>query len=417
MKPRIETEIIIRSRAESGVKVKYVNVMLKTFQKVKIVMNTSSNNILKLFIIYEEKINFDDDEIFGADIPVMIPLPDDIISTGTFPQFKSSTWHLIIVEIVSLEHFGKKCKCDFEFPVCIKLYNIISLHKQFKVPILKTLLCSENRVSVLISLPITSVGPMDDFVLYVNAKTNSSSNKSKKNLKLVKIIFTIQEKIIFHDRSLPPRIIKIYSEEKNFDNKGDVNLDCDGISHSFQIKFPLMDMSIFSDDRELKKIFNNLNPDLNMNLSHLKLLHPKDVLANSNPITYSTFNNLDNEIPMTHSQSFTTSGKLFSLLHNINVKFKIHGTKDISINTPIYVSNYDRVYSKYLVSWIIEECGKTENRFGKSFIEKLNPPVNYSVLLDSLKPLKKKPKVYKALERGFQEKKNWFSDNSEVYID
>lgn len=109
--PRIETIIHIRTANGSSFMIRSVSIVLITRQKVTVPAKLGSTEAFKEFKIYEDPLAFRpmngfSQHVLGVDLPVMIPVPKDIIPSGYLPTLGASTTHYLAIKVVTGETSG-----------------------------------------------------------------------------------------------------------------------------------------------------------------------------------------------------------------------------------------------------------------------------------------------------------------------
>lgn len=359
--PRIETVIELRPANGVPFVIRSVGIELRTTQRVVVASTIGSNDTFREYKVYEDPCIFRpvagefSERLLGVDIPILIPLPKDIISSGQYPQWNAITKHILVVRVSCGDTYNNETNFAESFPIPIKLYDTLPIYRQFNEPITETRRSKCKQVLAEISLPVSSVGPKDDLSLQIKTMTDPLCNRISKNLRLRFISFQIKEILECHEGGLPlKKENKLYTETKSFINDESV-LTTEGTSHRFHLKFPLENdyLQMYCKNQY---VTSNLN-----NKAHI-------VSTNTNDKKNSK---IVEGIPLTHTQGFTTLGRLFSIRYEVIVKVKLDHGKDMEIEFPITVSPFNRESSEYLLSWIINQCEAARNKFGKDLINRI----------------------------------------------
>lgn len=349
-----------------------------------------SNDVVREYKIYEDPIVFRppvgdfSKQLLGLDIPILIPLPRDIISSGHFSNWNASTVHNLFVKVSCGSTYSNEMNFIESFPVPIKLYDTLPIYRQYNEPVSESRTSDDQRVLVELSLPVSSVGPMDEILAFVKVMTNPSNNKIRKNLRLNKITFQIKEILECHEGGLPiKKENKIFTRTKEFQNDENM-LTTQGISHKISHQYPFDNdfLQMYTKTRSEYSGLTKNTDEAGTIITTLSIHQNK---------------NLDDHldgVPATHTQGFTTLGKLFSLRYEIIIKIKLAGSKDFDIRLPITVSAFDRVASNYLLEWILKECEEARNKFGKQMIHAIINTSNYEEIKASIRPYVPPPVVY-----------------------
>lgn len=383
--PRVETVLELRPIAGVPFTVRSVGVELKTVQKVTIPTKLSSTESQQEYVIYNNPFAFRppvgdfSQRLLGLDIPILFPLPKDIISSGIFPNSQAATLHYLLVRIACGVSHDKEVTFVESFPISIKTYDTLPIYRQFNEPLTDVLASNDNQVIVEVVLPHTAVGPEDDFIVNTKVATNHLHNKISRKLRLKQLTFQIKEIIECHEGGLPPkREVKLYTTTRQFD--GD-SLDTGALSSA-----------------GIKTIFNIAFP---VESSFLSLFKPYDFLRSSDELASTKIvkevghGKLDEGIPITHIQGFTTAGKYFSIRFEMVIKVKLVHSKDMEIRLPLTVSPYDRATSEYLLQWIMKQCLTAREKFGSGVINSMINTHNYGAMVDLLVPFTPPPIVYR----------------------
>lgn len=358
--PRIET--VIELRPVNGVPflIRSVGVELRTTQRVVVPSTLGSNDSTREYKIYEDPFVFRppqgefSERILGVDIPILIPLSKDIISSGHYPQWNATTTHSLLVKVACGDTYNNETIFAEEFPIVIKLYDTLPIYRQFNEPIMEASNSNCKQVITDLTLPVSSIGPKDDMRLFVKTMTNPLFNKISKDLRLKFITFQIKEVLECHEGGLPlKKEHKLYTETKSFIGD-DAILTTQGVSHEFKLEFPV-------DNDYLQMYARKSNMDNAMGDKTRTVINAPNKRSNK----------IIEGIPFTHTQGFTTLGKLFSIRYEIIVKVKLIHGKDMEIRLPITISPFDRISSDYLLKWIIKECELARAKFGKGMVNNL----------------------------------------------
>ncbi|ABN66155.2 predicted protein [Scheffersomyces stipitis CBS 6054] len=391
--PRIETVVEIRSSNGSPFKVRTVSLELRTIQKVVLPSKLGSTESVREFKIYDNPVAYRPpvgqfhSELIALDIPVLIPLPRDIVASGyhhnTQENWKAMTIHKLFVRVACGDTVDNELNYVEGFPIAIKLYDTLPLYRQFNEPVFETRTSNDKQILVELSMPVSAVGPRDEFVLFTKVMANHHNNRLKKNLRLAKLTLQIKELLECHEGGLPSKLTKIYTTTKEF--KPEENqLNTQGISYKFRFEFP--------EDNDYLQMFNN-----KMNESDSTLGSSSDktpYIESYNLAREKSIDKLEEGIPLTHIQGFTTIGKLYSIRYEAVLKVKLINSKDIEIHLPITVSPFDRISSSYLLQWILKECEYARGRFGRNLTD-LVTTAKYKDLVDHLERLSAPPLAYR----------------------
>lgn len=384
--PRIDSCIELRPINGVPFFCRSVGIELRTIQKVSVPSTIGTNDTCREYKIYEEPLIFSPpigefhQELLAVDIPILIPLPRDIISSGQFPHWNASTVHKLLVKLSCGTSINDETNYVESFPVVIKLYDSLPLYRQFNEPIIESKVSNDHQIVVDLSLPISSVGPKDGLVLYTKVLTNTSNFKINKKLKLKQITMQIKEILECHEGGLPLRKeYKLFSKSEHFE---DQPLNSMGISKEFELQFPL--------ENDYLQMYSSSASSSQTDVSSNVVKTPT-AYFNRN----KNFDAITEGIPITHTQGFSTLGRLFSIRYEIIFKVKLIHGKDMDIHLPLTVSTYDRISSDYLLNWIMKECKVASDKFGKATINTIRSMSSYHSLVDTLRRFNPPPIIYR----------------------
>ncbi|ODV82323.1 uncharacterized protein CANTADRAFT_4334 [Suhomyces tanzawaensis NRRL Y-17324] len=397
--PRIETVVEIRPVGGIPFKIRSVGIELRTTQKVSVPSTIGSNDTTREYKVYDDPFAYRPPMgefhrvLLGLDIPVMIPLPKDIIASGMFPNWNASTVHTLCVKISCGDTYDSELTFLETFPIAIKVYDTLPLYRQFNEPVVESRVSGDQQILVDLSLPVSSVGPRDEFLLNTKVLTNHLHNKIKKNLRLNKLTLQIKEILECHEGGLPTRKeLKIHTQTHTL-NLEDSQISTQGFAYNFQVPFPVQNdyLQLFTNNYE--NIQNEYYEQ-----QHQYVDDQTTLIQSINISKNKVIDELDEGIPLTHVQGFTTLGRLFSLRYEVIFKAKLSHSKDIEVRLPITVSPYDRVSSDYLLQWIIRECEQARNKFGKQVINDIVNTSKYDEVVTKLSRFNPPPVIYRNIK-------------------
>ncbi|KAI5961032.1 uncharacterized protein KGF55_004299 [Candida pseudojiufengensis] len=385
--PRIEANVQVRSNNGLPFPIRSISIVLLTRQKVSVPTKFGSNDAFKEFKLYEDPLAFKpingfSEKLLGLDLPILIPIPRDVTSSGCSTTFGSITTHYLTVKVITGESSATEVSFVEMFPVVIKLYDTLPLYRQFNEPVVEIRNSPDNQIIAEITIPNSSIGPGDQLNINCKLMTNSSNNKIKKHLQLKQQTFQVKEFLECYDGGLPPlRENKIHSITTHPNQE----LNTQGIISKFSFEFPKY--------HEFLDLFKQSEP----------LIISQEVV-NDYDTTVIDLTNISNQklmdkliegLPITHIQSFTSQGRFFSIKFEIIVKLKFSKAKDFDIKFPITICPYDRESSEYLLQWIMHECEVAKARFGKQFIDQFFASKHYNDICALMSSYKAPPTVYR----------------------
>lgn len=314
------------------------------------------------------------EKLLGLDIPVLIPLPRDLVASGQFQHWNASTVHKLVVKTTCGNSFQDETSFVDSFPVVIKLYDTLPLYRQFNEPLVETRNSSNNQVLVELSLPVTAMGPGDEFSLDTTVMTNASYHKISKKLRLKEQTLQIKEILECHEGGLPARkVYKLFTQTANY---LETLLTTNGIKKHYQIAFPLE-----NDYLNLYASQDAMSLDASINYPSVASRRASDKVIEG--------------VPLTHTQGFTTLGRLFSIRYEAILKLKMAHCKDMEICLPITVSPYNKESSDYILRWIMKECEVAKIAFGKDTIHRVISARDHGDMVRALKGFTKPPILYR----------------------
>jgi hypothetical protein len=390
--PRVETVVEIRSVGGKPFELRSVSVELRTIQKVSVPSTIGSNDTTREFLVYKDPLAYRPpigefyQELLGTDIPVLIPLPKDIISSGRYPHWNAQTAHFLYVQVSCGKTIETEINYGESFPIVIKLYDTLPLYRQFNEPVIEIKESFDRRLVIETTIPHSSVGPKDEFMIIVKVMTNSLSNNTRRNIRLNKLTLQIKEILECHEGGLAPRKeFKIFTTSKEYPQNNIINTS--GLIEKFQFPFP--------GRNDYLESYSNKNTHNGLINSSFK--NPEELLTiqSINISRDNLIEKLDEGIPLTHTQGFTTMGKLFSIRYEINLKFRFSRAKDIEIRLPLTISPYDRKSSEYLLNWIMNQCETARTRMGPNVVNQIAGPISYEAMVPIINRFKTPPIIYR----------------------
>lgn len=321
-------------------------------------------------------------ELLGLDLPILLPLPRDVSCGGFYPNWNASTVHFLIVRFHGGTSRDSEIIFEEKFPIAIKTYDTLPLYRQFNEPVVERHQSSDNQVVVDVSVPVSSLGPNDHCSVDIKVLTNPLHDKRKRNLRLKQMTLQLKEIVECFDSGLPlKKELKLKSETVEFEKQ----ITSDGILHHFGFTFPFENdfLSLFS-----------VTPGPDPDLASLEVNYPSATFHKNKNMA-----KIPDGIPITHTQGFTNSGKLFSIRYELVGKIKISHGKDLLLHFPITVSPFDRESSTYLLNWIKTECIMAKEIFGRENVNKLAHSFKLDEMAAILHRFSSPPRVY-TVNRG-----------------
>lgn len=367
-------------------------VELRTIQKISVPTTLGSQDTFREYKIYEDvvfspTVGSFSQELLGVDIPILFTIPREILSSGMAPLWSASVSHRLCVKVFLGNSYNAETTHMETFPVVIKLYDTLPLYRQYNEPLVRQVISADNQVEVNLAMPITAVGPKDFFSIDVSIRANPLHNRVSKFLKLKDLTFQIKEVLECHEGGLPSRKeAKLLSDHKDFLALKQKLTSSQSIRSQFNVAFPVENDSLHIYESSIgnhdgnnsnNNINNNRNNEFN-SVNHITedAFSGLDGLSSSSSATvtsaniakYNILDKLDEGIPLTHVQGFTSVGRLFLLSYEVVLKIKLAHSKDMDLRIPLTVSPFDRKSSAYLLNWIKRECDTAGQLFGRDMV-------------------------------------------------
>lgn len=334
-----------------------VGVELVTEQRVVSLAKLGSSDTVKQWRIvaqpsvYSPPMGTFYQDLLALDVPILLPLPE-VPPSGYSEVWGASTVHFLNVRFTAGTSAQQEQVFVVSFPVPIKVYDTLPLYRQFNETVVETTSSPDKQVLVELQVPVSAVGPRDEYSVDLRIFANSQIARRKKKLTLKLVSALVKEIMEGHDSGLPARKEqKLFLTVKEFETRVTTNSE----SCSIGFRFPY--------ENDLLLLYSLVNTrnyqDADVNLHTAAFNHNRN------------FSKLRDGVPLSHTQGFTLLGKLYSLRYELSLNVKVGHGKDIDINLPITVSPYDRSSCIYLLSWIKEECNIARERFGKFLVAKL----------------------------------------------
>lgn len=389
--PRIDATIQLRSINGQPFNLRSVGLELRTLQKIKIPSTLGSNESVHETKVYEDPFIFTPtfgsftEQVLGLDIPILIPLPRDITSSGFNFNWNACTVHNLLVKVSIGDSVDNENNFLETFAIPIKSYDSLPIYRQFTELISELVISNDQQLIVEYNLQESCIGPHDTLRLKLKIMKNSLNYNVSQKIKLKQVNFHIKEILECHQGGLTPykdlNIHEIVHDEKttNLNLNNEVNLD-----YNFKLPLNADFLTIFEDKANSPEnipIANSSNVPIEINNKTTQ--HQQYQI------------NAIEGIPVTHYQSFTNAGKLFSIRYEISIKLKLVHGKDFSIKVPIIISPYNKKASEYVLTWIIDECKRANQLFGRDIINQSINMYNLQQRHELLKKFTKPPKVYK----------------------
>lgn len=360
MQPRIETTVLIRSISGTPVHVRLVSVEVRASQNITVSSKLGSTDTNREYRVCQDPFAFrpaggaQTESVIGIDLPVLLSIPSDSFPSGIFAGCNASTTHSFMVSVIYGANADIESTHTELFPFALKLYDTLPLYRQYNEPLKSSHSLLDGLVVIDVTMPVLLIGPLDEFVVECRILANPAKQRHR-STKLTKLTLQLQEIIECHEGGLVPfRETKILTTSRGFDEPV-TNM---GILHTFKVRFP------------------HRNEHLHM--YHPPTFHPpqettdeSDQVLSINLARTERPSKLTAGVPLTHTQGFTTTGRLFSIRFEAVLKLKLSHSKDTEVRLPVTVCPYDRQSSGYLLRWIMKECEAARTRFGREVVNEM----------------------------------------------
>lgn len=373
--PRIETLVLIRHRIPGNTfNLQRVQVKLITHQRVAVPLNFGAHNCQHEYTLFHDANVFRSpkgtpyEQMIGCDIPLRIFLPKDIVSSGTFPTWKALAWTKLVIEITLHTSIGSQTFQE-SFPISILQFDSLPIYKELGKAVDRKCTSPDSQVLVELQLARSSVGPGD----VINLQLKITKLMYRKNISLKEITYLLWEILEGHDSGLPRhKEQQIYSTSNEW-SLHELPLSTNPIQHEFSKPLSLLRdfLEFHTSDLDIKdQYFNPYNDPL---------------------VIVTLLNNFRNVevidqfgIPITHTEGFTSSGKLYSVRFELRTKVKFYGSKSVKFNLPITICPFDYQTSKYLLYWIEKECQLAKELLGPVMFSKIFNAIDYKLAASML---------------------------------
>lgn len=375
--------MLVRSVSALPVAVRLVSLEIRAHQRVTVASTLGSTETARDIQLYLDANAFRPAggalflTVLGIDIPVVIPIPRDAFPTGIFPSCGAASGHSLVVTVYYGTHADAELQLTTLFPFALKFYDTLPLYRQFNEPVVTSSVLLDQLFMVETTVPVLLVGPQDEFTVDVRIIANPAKTKHRPP-KLAKLTLQIQEILECHEGGLVPyKETKILTTHRAFDHA----IGNHEIKHRFEVKLPLRNDYLHMYYPAIRR-----SPKLNVNET--------DQVQYTNLARGERVSKLPPGVPVTHTQGFTHTGRLFSIRYEAVVKIKVGRAKDMEVRLPVTVSPYDRKSSNYLLMWIMKECETARSRFGRDVVNEITRAISDPEACRVLAPFMLPPIVY-----------------------
>lgn len=267
---------------------------------------------LKLFQVSAGRTH---DELMALDLPFILSLPTNRPLPASICLGKSmvETAYQLFVSVV----YGRQQQTHHVgCPIRLKRYDTLSTFGAFRVPIVNSVSSHDHLVGIDYSIPLSAFGPGDRVTAYVKVYPNldfAGNNRARKKIKIQRLTMQVLEIINFNHDSEEP--IDKRRKLCKATNQLDMKLPDKGYQCELSMDFPSQD---FRD---------------------------KDGLVQKER----------QDIPLMSRNGFTTSAALYSVEYMLVIKARFSHCKDIEIEQPISVTQFDHATCMSFMKAISED--------------------------------------------------------------
>lgn len=323
-----------------------------------------------------------DQEMLGLDIPLIVPIPRDVVPSFYSPTWDASCVHQLVVKISGGASAAAELLFATAFDIPIQSFDALPLYRQFSDPIRETYTSSDKHTVVHSTVPLTCIGPQDQFSIVLHVCANPMLNKHIKSFGIKHISVKLNEVLECFDGGLPThKETELASYFKEFR----LELTTEGLTEKISLVLPYKN--------DWLALYNS-----SYTFSEAPVTTPT-----ASFIRFKTYPTPIVGIPMTNMQSFSVVGKLFSLRHEVVVKVKVSRGRNIEFAVPIIVSPFNVASCGYLLLLIREECHLAREIFGKDTVNELAYEVNQDTAQGILHSFCRPPSVIGYTRTGLQE--------------
>lgn len=323
-----------------------------------------------------------DKDILALDIPLLYLLPRDITPSFFTPTWDASLVHMLVVDFTGGGLPSAELRCSISFFIPIQSFDLLPLYRQFREPAHETHTSRDRHTEALFTLPVTCAGPQDQFSVDLKVRANPMLNKRVKGLTLKLISVKLKEVLECFDGGLPAhKEVELLTFSKDYDKL----LTTEGVSETLSFVFP------------------SENDWLALYDSSYRFEEGTVANASATFIRTKNYTKPIAGIPLTNTQSFSISGKLFTLRHEFQVKIKISHGRNLEFSVPFTVSPFNVASCNYLFLWIREECNMARDRFGRETVAEIASTHNHEAAQSILHLFCLPPTVYPFDRTGWKQ--------------
>ncbi|KAF2401081.1 arrestin domain conatining protein [Trichodelitschia bisporula] len=320
--PRIEGKVEIRPSAgwSAPVKVSLVTIGLQRRETIHPAAENISRHLAaprkeiadivgKEQLLYRCTVNKEFDSVLAMDLPFVIFIPfgrggEEVArrmppASLSLPSRTAETYYELVVSLQQ----GPTDQRKFGFPVPIQRYDTLSTFGMYNRPESAESV-SDRLVTLGISLPRWSYGPLDPVSVYIKLSPNPDHLSKAKKVTIKNITVGIDEEIVFnHEGDEPSRKSKTLAR---VNQQVSVRMPEAGYFTNLGLVFPAKDL------RDADGV----------------IPRPKK------------------EFPLYPIAGFTTTGTLYKIEYYLTVKASLSGARDITLRKPIVVCPLDHAGCK-----------------------------------------------------------------------
>ncbi|KAK3946379.1 hypothetical protein QBC46DRAFT_4835 [Diplogelasinospora grovesii] len=212
------------------------------------------------------------------------------------PSRTAETYYELVVTVQQ----GASLQNRYTFPIPLQRYDTLSTFGMYNRPESKVTFTADNIVTLGISLPKWSYGPLDPITVYIKLAPNPDLVSKAKRVTIQKITLAIEEEITFNPEGDEPtkKINKIAKHTQQVGTK----MPEAGYVTNLGLVFPARD-----------------------------LRDPDGIVKRGKP-----------QFPMYEVTSFTTTSTLYKIEFFLSIKAHMTSTRDITLRQPIVICPMDQ---------------------------------------------------------------------------
>lgn len=353
--PRLECELRVRSSDGKEFFIENMEVVLRTTEALNSSGHsfTSKPKIEKCIVHYKKNIMVSNKKLVGIDIPLTIGVPDDIKETNYNSRF-GHCYTTLECRAVYFTDASTPLTQTFSTAVNVERYDNLTTSR-LSQPLKRVYHSPDNKIQVKYRVENPCVTTDDLLHLHLNVIPNlaGSQRMFNKKVKLKAVVFEIKEYLEVFDTHHDAKENILHSFTKPFHE----------VIGGSGIEFK-SDVRILTKNTHFKQYEMSLNEPAVL----YQLPQHEPVYAETPPETVLLKSRKDLE-PFNYHSSITTRGKLFSITHDVTIRFKFGNAKDFEIHQPIDIFPWVRSQLKLVDNVVLRErdIAKNAHAFYENF--------------------------------------------------